>query len=344
MAATQKIPLVSIGLAVYNGENYLREALDALLSQTWTDFELIISDNASTDRTQQICLEYAARDSRIIYHRNDRNVGGVVNLNSTIQKARGKYLKLAAHDDLFQPDFLRQCVEVLEKNPEIVLCCSKTRLIDEAGQLYYGHAGDVDMRYVELMNADLLIPTDHPAPSKRFAAVLTSYHYFYPIFGVIRMDAVRKLSRLIGTYAGGDSFFLARLALLGPFYEVPEVLSLLRRHPNQSLNLGTLSLQLYSIWFDTSNRGKLVFPAWSRLADLLEGIFQAPLSFLERLKCLFLLLQITNYKTLIKDLVVSIVQIADWIGRRILPKHQRLPDHHESHPENLLWGRYPRLE
>ena len=103
-------PKVSIGLPVYNGERYLREALDSILGQTFRDFELIICDNASTDETAAICADYAARDPRIRYHRQTHNIGATANFNHTFELARGAYFKWAAHDDVLAPTWLEKCV------------------------------------------------------------------------------------------------------------------------------------------------------------------------------------------------------------------------------------------
>ena len=97
-------PKISIGMPVYNGENYLAQALRAILSQTFTDFELIISDNASTDATQRICETFAAEDSRVRYFRNSRNIGIEPNFNAAFEPARGKYFMWTAHDDLLEPN------------------------------------------------------------------------------------------------------------------------------------------------------------------------------------------------------------------------------------------------
>src|SRR6478735_5395035 len=99
-------PKVSIGLAVYNGERYLDEAITSILSQTFTDFELVICDNDSSDSTPEICRRFAAADDRIRYYRNPVNIGGVRNENRTMFLARGEYFKLAAHDDRIAPEFL----------------------------------------------------------------------------------------------------------------------------------------------------------------------------------------------------------------------------------------------
>jgi glycosyltransferase involved in cell wall biosynthesis len=92
-------PLVSVGMPVYNGERHLREALDSLIAQTHRDFELIVADNASTDGTQAICEEYAARDRRISYFRHTRHTGAIDNFAFVFRRSRGKYFMWAAHDD-----------------------------------------------------------------------------------------------------------------------------------------------------------------------------------------------------------------------------------------------------
>ena len=114
-------PRLSIGLPVYNGEDYLAESLEALLGQTYEDFELIISDNASTDGTTDICRRYARQDSRIRYFRQSRNLGCNPNHNFVIEQARGELFKLASDDDLYARDLLKRCVDVLDECPRYVL-------------------------------------------------------------------------------------------------------------------------------------------------------------------------------------------------------------------------------
>jgi glycosyltransferase involved in cell wall biosynthesis len=117
-------PTVSIGMPVYNGEEYIREALDSLLAQTFTDFELIISDNCSTDKTQEICNEYSTRDSRIIYIRQDMNIGPAANFEFVLQKSSGKYFMWAAHDDRWKCTFLEKLVAILMSDRECGLAFS----------------------------------------------------------------------------------------------------------------------------------------------------------------------------------------------------------------------------
>ena len=127
-------PRVSIGLPVYNGENYLTSAIETLLAQTFTDFELIISDNCSTDRTQDICRSFCDRDARIRYVRQAKNLGAVRNFNLVFHYARGEYFKWAAHDDVCAPAFLQRCVERLDANPSVVWCYPRSDKIGPDGE------------------------------------------------------------------------------------------------------------------------------------------------------------------------------------------------------------------
>src|SRR5271165_6740325 len=126
-------PRLSIGLAVYNGENYLAGSLEALLGQSYEDFELIISDNASTDGTAGICRRYLNQDSRIRYICQPRNIGAAPNHNFVVGQARGELFKWASHDDLYARDLLKCCVDALDEHPHIVLAHSWTALVDGSG-------------------------------------------------------------------------------------------------------------------------------------------------------------------------------------------------------------------
>lgn len=265
-------PRVSIGLPVYNGEKYLEEALDSILAQTYTDFELIIADNASTDRTQEICLKYAQKDQRIRYHRNDQNLGGAPNHNLVFQLAQGEYFKWAAYDDKIAPVFLSKCVVVLDKNPDVVLCMPKTRLIDEHGN----HLRDIE--YKNKLDADL------PDPTKRFRNFLLfnlSGNFFY---GLIRVNGMSQTS-LHGNFTSADLVFQAELTFYGRFYVVPEYLFFRRDHPEQSTKGVWKSERARAAWFDTALAGKIVLPKWRFLFGCLQAVKRAPLNAYERMIC-----------------------------------------------------------
>lgn len=128
-------PLVSIGLPVHNGEDYLCQALDSLLDQQFDDFELIISDNASTDRTAEICERYARQDERIRYIRQDSNYGALYNFNRVLTLARGTYFMWAAYDDLWDRQFLATLVPLLEVCPHAILAFGSCDRIDTTGKV-----------------------------------------------------------------------------------------------------------------------------------------------------------------------------------------------------------------
>jgi len=262
-------PRVSIGLPVFNGENYLAEALDSLLAQTYTDFELIISDNASTDRTEEICRTYAVKDERVDYHRNEANVGAARNFNQLFALASGEYFKWAAHDDLCAPEYLRKCVEALDRESDVVLCYPKTSIINARGELVEYYTDGFSLR--------------SPKPHQRLRDVFRAPGLCNPVFGLIRASALRRTA-LIGNYAAADRVLLAELALLGQFYEVPEHLFFRRGHPQRSLAANVTDNEI-AAWFDPALRKRILLPRWRRFSEYIKAIWRAPLSWPERVRC-----------------------------------------------------------
>lgn len=245
-------PAVSIGLPVYNGARYLSGAIEAILAQTYENFELIICDNASSDETPQICERFARQDPRIRYVRQPRNVGAAANFNQCVVLAGGRYFKWAAHDDLIEPEFLERCVGLLESNPDAVLCQSMVQIIDQDGRAQDAYDPATS-------------GTGSPRPVERFAGRLRT-RWCEDIFGVIRTGALRE-SGLIGTYPSADRALLAELALRGRFVFVPELLFSNREHVDRSTRGGRrhiYSPERYA-WFAPDARR--VLPTWSLLSD-----------------------------------------------------------------------------
>lgn len=262
------MPRVSIGLPVYNGELLVGDALESLLNQTFSDFEIIISDNGSTDGTAEICRAYAAKDARVHYYRSPRNAGAAQNFNRIVPRAQGVYFKWAAHDDKCAPDFLVRCVEVLDRDPSVVLCYSQAMVIDADARPLHPY--------------DLELHLDSAQPAQRFRETLRG-HRCYEVFGLIRADVLRK-TKLIGNYAHGDGVLLADLALRGRFHELPERLFFPRTHTTQSMNM-TLDYHAYTLWFDPTKAGRLIFPCWRILAEYVKTVTHAPLTLRQRLAC-----------------------------------------------------------
>ena len=126
-------PMVTIGIGVFNGEKFLHRRLDSILSQSLTNFEAIISDNASTDNTQKICEEYAKKDTRIRYIRQSKNMGAAWNFYFVLKEAKYDYFVWAAVDDYWSSDFLESNVRNLEANEKIVGSISKIKYFDDDG-------------------------------------------------------------------------------------------------------------------------------------------------------------------------------------------------------------------
>ena len=125
-------PKISIGIPVYNGEKFIRKCIESVLQQTNRDFELIISDNASTDSTRKICEEYLNKDNRIIFVRQEKNMGGGWNFNFLLQNAVGEYFVWVAVDTFLLPEFLEKNIAVLESQDKVVGCISKIKIVDNS--------------------------------------------------------------------------------------------------------------------------------------------------------------------------------------------------------------------
>lgn len=259
-------PRVSIGLPVFNGANYLPAALDSLLAQTYPDFEIIISDNASTDETPAICEAYVKHDSRIRFHRQPKNVGAARNYNRTFELASGEYFKWHAHDDVCAPTFLEHCVAELDANPDAVLSFSKTRFIDGQGHFLYDYEHPMDLGIANRY--------------ERFLQFVQAGHIVVEAFGVIRAEVLRK-TRLIASYVGSDLVLLGELALRGSFIVVPQYLFFHREHVCRSMH-AYRDPQARTQWWDTSKSGKWALPTWRMLAGHLVSLMRVRLPIAER--------------------------------------------------------------
>lgn len=261
-------PRVSIGLPVFNGEKYLAKAIDTILAQTYTDFELILADNASTDKTPEICAAYAQRDPRVRYYRNATNVGASKNFNTVFSQALGEYFKWAAHDDFLHPDFLARCVAVLDRDASVVLCFSQMQIINQAGQ-----------------RKDYQSPLHQvsaPGPHKRFADLILTRHGCFHIWGVVRKSILQQ-TPLLASYISSDRTLLAELALHGRFYDVPEPLFILGGYGDRSVD--AYPFYLRTAWFDPNKAGKVVFPNWRIFGEHAKSLGHLPLPWRVRLRC-----------------------------------------------------------
>jgi len=263
-----RIPRVSIGLPVYNGDRYLRDAIDSIVCQTFTDFELIISDNGSTDQTEAICQSYIDKDSRIRYYRSENNRGAAWNYNRVFQLSSGEYFKWAAHDDICAPEFLAKCVAMLDCEQTVVLCYTIILDIDEQGR----HLSRLSRRKAE-----------SDKPHERFRNLILRDYTCEETFGIIRSNILRK-TPLIGNYSDSDRVLLSELSLYGRFYEVPEGLFFHRIHEGMSTKQHDTRHKRMG-WFDPVLADRVVFPYVRQFIEYVFVIRRSRLPRRERLLC-----------------------------------------------------------
>jgi glycosyltransferase involved in cell wall biosynthesis len=331
-------------MPVYNGEHYVAQAIESILSQSFTDWELIISDNASTDQTSAICREFAARDQRIKYDRLTSNIGAILNYERVYRRGGGQYFKWAAHDDLMEPEFLQRCVEALDADPSAVLAYPRAKFIDQSGKY--------------LKDYPIKLATDSNVPSVRFRALATADHritHNLEIFGLMRRSASDLIPQQ-GTYAASDRVFLARLALYGRFVEVPEVLFLSRDHPGQSIHTLPRYMQKKKSliskffghgqlppaeWFDPKYTSKITFPEWRLMGEYLGSTKYGWLNFRERTMCFASVfrrqLSHGNWARMVRDFILA--------GDKLMARGvQSLSDSSKAHPNSgSLDHRTPKI-
>lgn len=262
-------PRVSVGLPVYNGADYLDGAIESILNQTFTDLELIISDNASTDATPEIIDKWSERDDRISVNRHSENLGGAANFNTVLQLARGQYFRWAGHDDLVAPNMVERCVSVLdEAGDSAVLVAPTTIFIDAEGD-----------------QTGVTNPTVLPASGtvKRYSQAVREVGRGEPLFGLMRTKAVQSTGGL-RTFPSADLVLMSELALWGRFLRIDEPLFYRRIHAGASWH-ATGRYEGFAEWFDPSRNHRLVFPTWRIWPEMVVAPMRAPISWSERLKC-----------------------------------------------------------
>jgi glycosyltransferase involved in cell wall biosynthesis len=286
---------VSIGLPVFNAEQYLEQCLESILSQTYSNLEIIISDNASTDTTEAICRRYRARDARVRYHRNSRNRGPTFNFRQVVALSAGEYFLWAAHDDMFAAEYVERCVAVLEQNPDVVLCYSKSIEIDEHGQF--------------LERKEQSLAAHSPYPHQRFRELIRMDHNCQTMFGVVRTCVLERTS-VHGDFPDSDRCMLAEVALWGKFVELPDRLFFHRKHAQQ-MTKQFPSRQERMARLNPDLRFLIVFPHFRQFREYILAIQRSPLDWKDRLRCYFQMLRWLrdNRPRLVQDLRYFVVQL-----------------------------------
>ena len=278
--SVRAVPRLSIGLPVYNGEAYLADSLEALVGQSFEDFELIISDNASTDGTAEICRRFEALDSRVRYLRQPVNIGAAPNHHFVFQQSSSALFKWAAADDLYARDLLEHCVGMLDERRDVVLAHSWTAAIDSEGRITQA--------------LEYPLETDSPRASVRFRSMLfgsgdndEGIIRADDQYGVIRSDVLRRVLPQ-GSYYHSDRTMMTAIALYGSFYQTPDWLYFRRDHRGRPQHAYP-TIRGWCANLDPQRADRLRHPTARLLAEYPLGyaaaIRRAPLSASEQRAC-----------------------------------------------------------
>lgn len=261
----KKAPEISVAMPVYNGAQWLPAAFDSILNQTFTDFEVVICDNASKDASEQVCRDFASQDTRIRYIRNPKNIGVANNYNKAFSESKGRFVKWATTNDYIEPTMLERCLEVLNARPDVVLCYAKTRLFDPKTNYQQDYEDDLNLQ--------------QQSAAERFRKFFQNSRLNNIMNGVIRSDALRR-TRLYQNYIGADVNMIAELSLYGKFYEIPEYLFYRRMDPESATKLKSME----QIWryYDPEGKKRMVFQNWKYYLGLLGPALKAPIPLREK--------------------------------------------------------------
>jgi glycosyltransferase involved in cell wall biosynthesis len=253
-------PLASVGMPTYNAEQTIAASIDCLLQQTVADFELIVSDNASTDGTWDIVQDIARRDPRVIAMRQPRNIGANGNYSAVFQRARAGYFKWASSNDWCASRFLERCLARLEAHPDTVLVAPRTRLFQGDLAHYTDYERDIAF--------------EQPDPVDRFIAVSSKLALNNVLNGVVRTSALAR-TRLIEHYVGADVVLVGHLALLGKIRLLDEPL-FYRRMDRETATQMMSAEALHRHHYPTNTR-RALFPAWRKTGGWLHAALDSDL-------------------------------------------------------------------
>lgn len=279
MTGTARVPRVSIGLPVYNGVDYVGQSLDALLGQSFEDLEVVVSSNASTDGTDDLVRDYAARDPRVRFERLSTNLGAAANHDVVLRRARGELFKWASADDLYATDLVEQCVRLLDDHPDAVLAHSWTAAVDESGAVVQAH--------------EYPLLTNSRRPSRRFRSMLRDGDHMPgairsdDFYGLVRADVLRRV-RPHDSFYRADHVFVSELVLQGRFVQVPDWLYF-RRHHGGRLSHDEATVRSWCASLDPRRADRLRNPTARLVGEMFTGylgaVQRSPISAAEKRAC-----------------------------------------------------------
>lgn len=302
------LPLVSAGIPVYQGENYLDETLESLRAQDYPNLEIVVCDNASTDRTTEIVRKHIAEDSRVRLLVNEANIGAAPNYNKAFEVSRGDYFAWNAHDDLSSSGFFSSAVAALQADNDAV------------GALPHTFRVDLEGNRLEEFHIPPEVQSSRPHIRFRAAARV---HPAAIVFGLFRSDVIRR-TRLHGSFAGSDRNFVAELMLYGRAIMAPDSEFYLREHPERSVRTHQRSAHgkfthMRDAWYSPERKGRMVFPNWRRLREYISSVTRTRLGLADSLMCYFAVVRILTddrFK-LAKQLGYDIIAAGFFVARKV---------------------------
>ncbi len=283
---------VSIGIPVYNSSRFVATAIESVLAQTFTDFELIIADNASTDDSYAVCERYAAQDSRIRLFRAKENVGAAGNFNRVFELSSAPYFVWVSSNDYFAPQFLEKTVAMLDARPDACICCSRTRYFRDTIKSYEEVEDNMDIGM--------------ESPVDRFLVLCERLRINNVMHGLIRADILKR-TRLVEPYLSSDNVMVAELALRGKFVQLPEPLFYRRMEEDAATIM--MSKGELTRFYAPRRSTDLRFQAWRRQIGFWSVFQRTPLAPSERLRMLaFLFKRIYwDHRNLLRDFTEVVV-------------------------------------
>jgi glycosyltransferase involved in cell wall biosynthesis len=259
---------------------FVHEAIECVQSQTFTDWELVISDNNSSDETVSICNDFASKDARIQVHKCDRNQGVAPNFNRVFELSRGKYFKWITHDDLFGPEFLQQCINELEIDETAVLVFPRVEHIDASRKIVRAQQGH-DLSIID------------QSPGRRIAKFMQhavqSTDIYWSLYGLMRRQAAAD-TRIMGFYSGMDQVFLLELALRGNLRQIQTERFLRREHPGASTLRRNWTARERALFAYADDKRILVFPYFRMLFESITAVKNSAIPALDKSQCIMAIL------------------------------------------------------
>lgn len=278
------LPQIAIGMPVFNGGRFIRHAINSLRSQTLEDFVVLISDNASTDDTVEICLDLIGNDSRFKLIQQGANIGAVPNFNWVARNTSSKYFKWAAADDVLAPNYLQACCQALDNNPDVGWCHCKSDMIDENGDSWMNQLDESDPLINSSPSAKWWVGhprnyNDAESRVQRFEGVLLGTTWSVDSYGLIRRSTLNQ-TRLLEPIYGAEKVLLAELSLYGKYIHLPELMFKQRVH---SLASGNISAEKSQRKFIAANKKMLGSTRLLLLRAHLHSISRSDLSATEKI-------------------------------------------------------------